>query len=47
MGDTHADTELFDVTPQNITMHLKAIYDSGEMDRDATSTEFLLVLKRV
>ena len=34
---------LFDVTPQNITMHLKSIYGSSEMDREATSKDSLLV----
>ena len=35
--------ELFNVTPQNITMHLKAIYNEGELDRVTTSKESLLV----
>ena len=34
---------LFDVTPQNITMHLKSIYGSSEMDREATSKNSLIV----
>ena len=34
---------LFDVTLQNITMHLKSIYGSSEMDREATSKDSLLV----
>lgn len=34
---------LFDVTPQNITMHLKAIYADGEMDRRSTCKESLQV----
>ena len=35
--------ELFNVTPQNITMHLQAIYNEGELDRVTTSKESLLV----
>ena len=35
--------ELFDVTPQNITMHLKNIYKTGELAESATSKDFLLV----
>ena len=35
--------ELFQVTPQNITMHLKAIYAEGELSEEATCKEFLQV----
>lgn len=35
--------ELFDVTPQNITMHLKNVYTEGELERERTSKETLLV----
>ena len=28
--------ELFQVTPQNVTLHLKAIYEEGEIDEAAT-----------
>ncbi|HAO21115.1 MAG: cell filamentation protein Fic [Desulfobacteraceae bacterium IS3] len=35
--------ELFQVKPQNITMHLKNIYDEGELSEDATCKEFLQV----
>ena len=35
--------ELFDVTPQNITMHLKNSYKTGELEETATSKDFLLV----
>ena len=35
--------ELFQVTPQNITMHLKAIYAEGELAEEATCKEFLQV----
>ena len=36
---------LFDTTPQNITIHLKNIYDSGELIEEATCKEFLQVQK--
>ena len=35
--------ELFQVKPQNITMHLKNIYDEGELSESATCKEFLQV----
>lgn len=35
--------DLFDVTPQNITIHLKKVYAAGELEREATSKDFLLV----
>lgn len=35
--------ELFGTTPQNITMHLKNIYESGEIDHPATCKDFLQV----
>lgn len=35
--------DLFDVTPQNITIHLKKVYAEGELEREATSKDFLLV----
>ena len=35
--------DLFGVTPQNITIHLKNVYSVGELDRSATSKDFLLV----
>jgi hypothetical protein len=34
---------LYQVTPQNITMHVKNIYADGELDQSATSKELLLV----
>lgn len=34
---------LFDTTPQNITIHLKNIFESGELDEEATCKEFLQV----
>lgn len=35
--------DLFNVTPQNITIHLKKVYAAGELEREATSKDFLLV----
>ena len=35
--------ELFQVSPQNITLHLKAIYSEGELDEQATCKEYLQV----
>jgi hypothetical protein len=35
--------ELFQVTPQNVTLHLKAIYEEGELDEEATCKEYLQV----
>ena len=35
--------ELFAVTPQNITMHLKNIYEEHELEEDSTCKEFLQV----
>jgi hypothetical protein len=41
---TQADmAELFQTTPQNITLHLKAIYAEGELKEDATCKEYLQV----
>ena len=36
---------LFETTPQNITIHLKNIYEVGELDEMATCKEFLQVQK--
>lgn len=36
---------LFDTTPQNITIHLKNIYESGEIEQEATCKEILQVQK--
>lgn len=36
-------SELFQTTPQNVTLHLRAIYTSGELDQDATCKEYLQV----
>src|SRR5450759_2889170 len=35
--------ELFQTTPQNITLHLKALYEEGEINRAATSKDCLQV----
>ncbi|MBN2124315.1 MAG: virulence RhuM family protein, partial [Deltaproteobacteria bacterium] len=35
--------ELYQTTPQNITLHLKAIYQEGELDPQATCKGFLQV----
>jgi hypothetical protein len=35
--------ELFDVTPQNVTLHLKAIYEEGELVETATCKDYLQV----
>ena len=37
--------ELFETTRNNITMHLKDIYDNKELNKKATSKNFLLVQK--
>jgi len=38
-----AMAELFDTTPQNITIHLQNIYDEGELDIFSTCKDFLQV----
>ena len=35
--------ELFDTTPQNITQHLKNVYEENEVDQNTTCKEFLQV----
>lgn len=37
--------ELFDTTPQNITLHLKNIYEEGELKEEVTCKDFLQVQK--
>ncbi len=37
--------DLFQVKPQNITMHLKNIYEEGELDEKATCKDYLQVQK--
>ena len=32
---------LFQTTPQNITLHLRAIYEEGELDEAATCKDYL------
>lgn len=35
--------ELFQITPQNVTLHVSDIYDTKEAEIDATSKDYLLV----
>ena len=35
--------ELFQTTPQNITIHLKNIFEEGELDEVSTCKDFLIV----
>lgn len=35
--------ELFEVTPQNVTLHLRAIFDEGELTEAATCKDYLQV----
>jgi len=35
--------ELFETTPQNITLHLKALYEEGELNESATCKDYLQV----
>ncbi len=35
--------EVFDTTPENVLMHLRNIYKTGELDRDSTAKDFLVV----
>lgn len=37
--------ELFQTTIPNINMHLKSIYEEGELDENATIQDFLIVQK--
>ena len=34
---------MFDSTPENVLMHLRNIFASGELEADATTKEFLAV----
>jgi len=34
---------LFQTTPQNVTLHIKAIYEEGELEEKATCKDFLQV----
>ncbi len=38
-----AMAELFQTTPQNITIHIKGIYDDGELQEEATCKQYLQV----
>jgi hypothetical protein len=38
-----AMAELYQTTPQNITLHIKAIYGEGELEEQATCTDYLQV----
>ncbi len=35
--------DLFQTTPQNVTLHLKAIFAEGELDKAATCKDYLQV----
>jgi len=35
--------QLFDCTPENALMHLKNIYETGELSEKATTKDFLVV----
>ena len=35
--------QVFDTTPENVLMHLRNIFASGELEADATTKEFLVV----
>ncbi len=39
--------ELFQTTPQNVTLHLKAIYAEGELAEAATCKDYLQVRQKV
>lgn len=39
--------ELFNITRNNITMHINDIYDSYELEQNSTSKKLLLVQKKV
>ena len=36
-------TELFQTTPQNMTLHIRDIYDDGEQSEQSTCKEYLQV----
>ena len=38
-----AMADLYQTTPQNITLHLQSIYDDGELDEGATCKDYLQV----
>ena len=37
--------ELFQTTPQNVTLHLKSIFEDGELQEEATCKDYLQVRK--
>ena len=39
--------ELFSTTPENVLMHLKNIYQEGELVQTATTKDFLVVHQKV
>ena len=39
----HLMAELYQTTPQNITLHIRAIYEDGELAEEATCKEYLQV----
>jgi len=39
--------KLFQTTVPNINMHLKSIFDDGELEEQATIKDFLIVQKRI
>jgi hypothetical protein len=41
-----AIADLFQTTPQNITLHIRAIYEEGELREDATCKEYLQVHRK-
>ena len=38
-----AIAELFQTTPQNVTIHVKSIYEEGELEAEATCKDYLQV----
>lgn len=43
MTDIKNGGQLFDVESSTITYHMKEIFDSGELDREATARKFRVV----
>ena len=38
--------ELFEKTPQNITMHIRNAYNEGELEKDSTCKEYLQMYEK-
>ena len=38
-------SDIYQTTQQNISLHIKSIYDDGELQKDSTHKDFLLVQK--